>query len=436
MKTRKFKPYLGLIGDQKNLEPYFTEQAEKGWMLEKITGRGHYFRATEPTNLQFLVDLAPDVTVFDHSDCDAALSHRELYTDRGWEFAASHRELQVFYAPAEAKLETYYTTQREEAEILQRACSKQELLPLLIAIVYIGLITAFLLSQGVRILLSDMQTFFALGLGLFALPVFWTTLFSLQWYIRARISARIPRVNRRLMRLRHGLFRFGAAAFMVCIAIGVTLELLGGTPLRMFAVLGLYIAVGAVASIIMRNFQMKKRDAHANKSIYYIFVGIVICLAIFVVPFMTMARTDLYSGDLGGRPALTLQTLGIDDEPTFIGTRVGSSLAFPLDYTHMVYFRNTGVQTTVRHAITPSVATALFNQRIAQVLTNPWLRVTYLTPEQAEFWGAERGYRFAGGVDLINGNTIISFVINGVEDNSEAVQQAVHELWRDVKNWR
>lgn len=84
MKERKFSPMIFNIYDCDGMESFLEKQAENGWMLEKVTSIGAYFRKTEPEKVKFSVNFLPKGSMFESEKSEKYKDFKTLSEHNGW----------------------------------------------------------------------------------------------------------------------------------------------------------------------------------------------------------------------------------------------------------------------------------------------------------------------------------------------------------------
>ncbi len=268
MKTAyKRQVYMGAIGDIKNLEAHYSEMARKGWMIEKIGLFTHRYRAAEPCEKRFFVDLLPQITAFDYPENENAQEYRRICEESGWRFVAANKQFHVFCADAENDSPVpIHTDNAIHAKIYLNACGKYELPWLLFSAPALWFFSP--LSRGEQLLQSDILLFMAIGFLCFLPGYLWTLGFVVSWYARTKSAAKnnrpVPLVNKRRATLRNGVFLAGTVALLVCVILGVVLEVAGGMPLALGLIALMPLSAVGVGLWIRRQVNTKRRTRAGN----------------------------------------------------------------------------------------------------------------------------------------------------------------------------
>jgi hypothetical protein len=79
-------------------EEYLEAMAEKGWLLQSVTGPFLKFKKVEPKKIKYTVDVLHKISEFDHKDSDIALEYREYCQEAGWTYVCQKGKILVFYS--------------------------------------------------------------------------------------------------------------------------------------------------------------------------------------------------------------------------------------------------------------------------------------------------------------------------------------------------
>ena len=75
---------------------HLEDMAQKGWMIEKITGFGWVYRRIEPKRLHFSVSYYARASEFDPQPSEGQREFQEFCEHTGWKLACSSAQLQIF----------------------------------------------------------------------------------------------------------------------------------------------------------------------------------------------------------------------------------------------------------------------------------------------------------------------------------------------------
>ena len=104
-----FSPY-----ECAGVEEYLEVMAKKGWLLTSIKGNFMKFKRIEPKTIRFSVDVLNKVSIFDHTDSDAALGYREYCREAGWNYVCERNKIQIFYTESDKNTISIHTDEEEK----------------------------------------------------------------------------------------------------------------------------------------------------------------------------------------------------------------------------------------------------------------------------------------------------------------------------------
>ncbi len=162
MKNTKSCFVLFSFYDRTGIEAYLEKQAEKGWLLDKVSATGWHFHRIEPQKLHFSVVYFAKASSFDPEPSEEQLSFQDFCEHTGWNLAASNAQMQIFYneAPDPTPIETDACL--DVAAI--HASAKKSHLPTACLLTFTGLFQMLIymfrfLTDPVRILTSNNDLF-------------------------------------------------------------------------------------------------------------------------------------------------------------------------------------------------------------------------------------------------------------------------------------
>lgn len=112
--------------DRTGIQNLLEKQAEKGWMLEKISQYGWKFRRTEPAKINFSVTYFPEASIFDPEPSEKQKSFWDLCEHTGWKLASYNAQMQIFYNEKENPV-PIETDPETELETIERSAKKSYL---------------------------------------------------------------------------------------------------------------------------------------------------------------------------------------------------------------------------------------------------------------------------------------------------------------------
>ena len=460
--------YTGTVGDMKTLERHFALMAEKGWMIDKIGLLTHRYRAIDPCEKRFFVDLLPQITLFDYPENEDAQDYRRICEESGWAFVTASKQFHVFCADSDAPPPTPIHTDNEiQAKMYLKVCRKHELPPMILVLLSVLLLCGPLLFfTGIEVFLSRMTTFVLIGYTFFLAGYVWMIGFSITWYRRVKKAARLnlplPAVKYRLARVRQRLFSVCMLMALASFITGVVSEVSNGFPAGFLLLLVIPFAAFGIGLWVQRRIDKKQRGRTANKLIFIIaivaaeaiFIGSII--AVTMLTAQTHTRPDPELWPLDGHPALTLADIGVTARPTYAGGGVrGGSIFVPVYYAYDEDYQErieeewetAHVQTIVYRSVSKALARALYDHYAGRLYTNTTIhmaprRLVTVEPNRdafeidAHFFDADEGTaRFTQEGEvyelaLRKGKTLLRLWFSPI--SWDAAREAVLNLWAEL----
>jgi len=447
----KYKLYSGTTGDIKNLEKEFSEMAQKGWMIDKIGKFTHRYRAIEPCKKHFFADLLLQITAFDYPENEDAQDYRRICEESGWTFVTANKQFHVFCADVEnPKPIPIHTVNGIQANIYLKACKKYEL-PMILYVPFM-IFLAFSNTKAIDFFSSNITLFMTIGYFLFSFGYIWTFGFVVSWYIKVKKCAEndlpMPKVNRKLGKIRNKLFMTGVIALLVCMIIGFALEFNPAfvfaiiTPLSMFFI-----------GLCLRNQIDTKRRTRSQNIKLSVAVGIIAVIIMVITTNITTfkilssPRDDSDSLDNhDNNPVLTLNDVGIAIPAEHFNFHVKGTPIVPLNYEKWEINTAGGVSTQVYRSINNNIANLLYGYCTEEFLRHLRFEseesqeeIMVLTPEESVFWGAEKGLIFYNrkvnsvNLLLLKDKTILRLSAESVNMDLEELSKSVKKLWSDIE---
>ena len=97
MKNTKRKIAQFTFYDRTGIQKLLEKEAQKGWMLEKISPWGWKFRRIEPAKIHFAVTYFPQASMFDPEPTEKQKNFWALCEHTGWHLASHNAQMQIFY---------------------------------------------------------------------------------------------------------------------------------------------------------------------------------------------------------------------------------------------------------------------------------------------------------------------------------------------------
>ena len=112
--------------DRTGIQNFLEKQAQKGWMLEKISQYGWKFRRTEPAKINFAVTYFPEASMFDPEPSEKQKSFWELCEYTGWKLVSYNAQMQIFCNEKENPV-PIETDPQTELETIEKSAKKSYL---------------------------------------------------------------------------------------------------------------------------------------------------------------------------------------------------------------------------------------------------------------------------------------------------------------------
>ena len=161
---RKFKYLISQFTfyDRTGICRILEEQAQKGWLLDKVTNYGWRFKRIEPQKIPFAVTYYPKASAYDPHPSEQQQELFEFCAHSGWVLAGTTAQMQVFYNLSENPV-PIETDPMLELENIHKSAKKNYLpayfLLLFLAVFQIGLQISQLLSFPLTYLSQDSVIF-------------------------------------------------------------------------------------------------------------------------------------------------------------------------------------------------------------------------------------------------------------------------------------
>lgn len=129
--------------DKAGIRKYLEEQAERGWMLEKISVNW-VFRRIEPKRIHFSVTYFPKKSVFEAEGSEEQRIFWDFCGHAGWKLAATNEQMQIFYNEREDPV-PIETDAVMEVEKVHQSAKKSYVFT------YVLLLATWLLQMGMNL---------------------------------------------------------------------------------------------------------------------------------------------------------------------------------------------------------------------------------------------------------------------------------------------
>jgi hypothetical protein len=168
-------------------EEYLEVMAEKGWLLQSITGPFLKFKRIEPKKLKYTVDILNKVFHYDPNDSDITLEYREYCEAAGWNYVCSKRKIQIFYAEEVKKTVSIQTDEEAKFKSVFKA-SLSYVIDTLIFILFLAYnLKLMLFNMDIEYTLVTNTGLVSIIASVFIILLNFTEIISfLFWVIRAK----------------------------------------------------------------------------------------------------------------------------------------------------------------------------------------------------------------------------------------------------------
>lgn len=280
MKSKTKRVLWGFFSlDYKAMETYLEQMAKKGWMLEKVGRYIAKFRAIEPQELKFYVDVFTEGGPFTPEKTKEAEEYRSLCQESGWTFITSQDYLQFFYADAHKNPIPIQTDEEIEQKIVESTLWRNELLGMII----FSIIAVWVLSRYFPIKHNNLLSFTGIiGTLLFpilCISVIASAVYSLFWMLKARRSIKrglpiqkptLKNARRRMMAFQGTALCIGAIFIIAFICDAFFRPHIVGISL-LGPIIG--ISIGSVLRYII-----KKKSTKKENSVLYVVLALIFVL--------------------------------------------------------------------------------------------------------------------------------------------------------------
>lgn len=300
------------------VEEYLENMAEKGWLLERISGYFFTFKKIEPKKLKYSVDTFSKISVLDVDDSDIAIDYREYCRAAGWKYICQVGKIQVFYSSDAENVVPIQTDDEERFRSIFKSSLYNVFTNLLVAVLF-GFNLYLQFFQGT--LEYQLTSNLSLFSGVMILSVIAMNLTSVVsfflWVIRSKVRERngefIPYNNYKQLKRKNCLNKIyiGIAIIILMFVAASTNDIL--SIISVMASIGLTSIFGVV---FIKKFINRKKYSKAAKfaiSAIGILITIIITINITMFGLMMTDNSDEESADLLQKATFTLSDLGYKD---------------------------------------------------------------------------------------------------------------------------
>ncbi len=300
--------------DRTGIRKIMEAQAEKGWLLDRVSNFSWRFRRIEPKKIRFAVTYFPRASAYDPHPSDAQQDLLEFCAHSGWTLAATAAQMQIFYTERQDAIPIETDPALELENI--HASAKKNYLPAyftlgVLAVMQLILQIAQLVQFPLDQLSRNTTLFNFLSMGILLTMFLTETLGYFRWYRRAKKAAESgvfleTRGNRKFVL---GLLTVDLALFAL---------LLISMESRIALVMALYglVMVAVFAITFGVHGWMKKRGASASSNRIATIVVSTVLATVTVSALVFLAISTVRSG--------------LWDSERVVGTRQWGSFTFDI----------------------------------------------------------------------------------------------------------
>ena len=264
MKTTKRRFVQFNFYDRTGIQDYLEKQAQKGWLLEKITPLGWVFRNMEPKLLHFSVTYFPQASAFDPEPSENQKRFQDFCAHTGWVLAAANAQMQIFYNENENPI-PIETDAAIEVETIHKAV-KKSFLPAQLALLALGILQGSffvwrLFSDPIGVLASNVNLFTGLcwTLVLLLTSVEITSYFL--WHRKAKKNAEID--GSFVKTKSHRRFQLAVLCFMFA-TLGLMFASLGSSRMALTFLATILVMLVVIALVLSISALMQRLKVSAK----------------------------------------------------------------------------------------------------------------------------------------------------------------------------
>lgn len=285
MKRKSKWVFWGFLSlDYKAVQMYLEEMASKGWMLEKINRAFAKFKAVEPSQLKFCVDVFKMGGPLTPENTKEAEAYRKLCEESGWHFITSLDYFQYFYAQKEDEITPIQTDDVLEQKIVASTLWKNELIGLLIFLIIAGLTTILHFPINYKNLLTYIGVFGTYLFPVLFILVLLSSIYNVTWIFKARRSVKrgyllnvpsLKSAKRRAIAINIPLF-IVLGLFILAVIMDAMLK-------PKFVIGAMFPAIfGLCVGLILRHM-IKKKATEKKDSVLYVTLSLLIILGVSAI---------------------------------------------------------------------------------------------------------------------------------------------------------
>ncbi len=260
--TKKILTFFSFY-DKTRIEHYLEEQAQNGWLLEKI----HLFwrfRRIQPQNMHFSVSYFPKASSFDPAPSEQQLLFQDFCEHTGWKLAASNAQMQIFYNEKDTPIPIETDASLEIAQI--HASAKKNFLPfcfllVLAALINMGLFGLRLTYDALSVLTSNTYLLYGVCWFLVFLISFSEIIAYFKWHKKA---LQVAESNETFMETNAHTHIPVILSFFMLTGYAFLLISYGGKQMSLIALSTFVMILGVTTLIHVISEQMKRWNLSAK----------------------------------------------------------------------------------------------------------------------------------------------------------------------------
>lgn len=401
--------------DRTGISKYLEEQAQQGWMLEKIGRFFWKFQRMEPAALHFAVTFFPKATEYDPEPSEEQALFYEMCEHTGWKLAATSAQMQIFYNEEENPV-PIETDPCVDVENIHKSINKAYkplniILAILCAIQLRSSITR-MTSDPMTVLSNNAELFLVFCYVLLLLLSLYEVIRYTVWYKRAKKTAEQegsflnPGTNKTFENIIFVLFILALLYLLISLGRKTTL-------IYVISALG-FFAIIMLVRLLSRWLKHRKVSAAENGIltfvIAFILIGaynyLLITDRINLLPPDIENRLNVYTGDTfaidNSELPLTMEDLMEEDFSNYTNSLSVSETIFSAQLTGTHYPKENGPNIpNISYTVTKIKKPWLHDWYIEKTLDQTFKvhhRITFsfhleYIPIYSEPWGAEHVYR-------------------------------------------
>ncbi|MEW6623055.1 MAG: DUF2812 domain-containing protein [Bacillota bacterium] len=443
MRNKTKRVFWGFFSlDYKAMETYLEKMAQEGWMLEKVGRFTAKFKAIEPQNLKFYVDLFKDGGPFSGENHDYVKDYRGLCEETGWHYITSQDYLQFFYAQGDQNPTPIQTDELLEQNIVQTSLWKQELwgvLALFFALIIVANVYLFPIKYTNLLSFTGVAGTFVYPL--LGIPMLFMGVYILGWMLKAKKSVKMGLPLKRPTlkdARRRGIIFNGLALILLSLSIIAFIVDVFFTPfITNIALLPLVVGLGIG---FLSRYLIKKKSRNRGESTFIGFFAVI--TAVFVMIIMstwTVSNIGVGSNNNSQEriipsidPIIIFEELSDNHRGVFVGSefRRGMSPVVPKHYDYWETYNFGGTRKGVRinyfDTIHPYFAQMIFEGKTEEM--SRFRKLAWVDEDMRQLWGADR-LVMTEKMDaiLIQRGSQVLYISGEVDFNEQEIRRVIIE---------